>query len=343
MPLYRRNNSPYWWVRIGRKTRESTRTADRADAEEYERALTKRLWRLNELGDRGAVTWKEAAERWLDSSAKPRKRDREILKWLEPRLGREAVGVVDSDALEELRKDGLVDGWSHSTVDRMMNTVSAVLHACLDWNYLDRIPSMPMYDAPGEEPRALTHEEFDRLCYQLPMHLNLAAKFAVFTLLRMRAMLKLEWRRVDLAGKRIWIPGAHQKAGRTHGLSLSGRSVAILRALRWLSPPACPYVFVWNGEPIDNCNTAAFKKAVKRAGLDPFRWHDLRHTGASWAVQNGATLQEVMQLGDWKDYRSVLRYAHLAPSQTARAAELVAHSVAHESVAPEAPRARKTA
>ncbi len=83
-------------------------------------------------------------------------------------------------------------------------------------------------------------------------------------------------------------------------------------------------VFQFEGRPIDNFNTAAFKKAAKRAGLLPLRWHDLRHTGASWAVQNGCTLPELMALGDWKSYRSVLRYAHFAPSHAAGAAELVA-------------------
>jgi integrase len=63
---------------------------------------------------------------------------------------------------------------------------------------------------------------------------------------------------------------------------------------------------------------------VRKAGLEPLRWHDLRHTGASWAIQNGASLQDVMLLGDWLDYRSVLRYAHLAPFQAAQAADLVA-------------------
>jgi integrase len=248
---------------------------------------------------------------------------------------------INADALEELRKDGLADGWSHSTIDRMMGTVSAVLKAAVTWEMLDRAPAVPMYRPRSTEPRALTHEEFDRLCSYLPMHLKLAAKLATFTLLRMRAMLKLEWSRIDLAERRMWIPGAHQKAGRTLGLSLSGRSVAVLRALRWLSPPSSPYVFVWNGKPIDDCNTASFKAAVNKAHLAPLRWHDLRHTGASWAVQNGATLQEIMLLGDWRDYRSVLRYAHLAPSQTARAAELVAHGVAHEAPLTEARNAPK--
>ena len=83
-------------------------------------------------------------------------------------------------------------------------------------------------------------------------------------------------------------------------------------------------VFQYDGAHVDDCNTAAFQKAVKRAQLRPLRWHDLRHTFASWAVQSGVTLHELMQLGDWKSYSMVLRYGHLAPDQLSKAAELVA-------------------
>jgi site-specific recombinase XerD len=60
---------------------------------------------------------------------------------------------------------------------------------------------------------------------------------------------------------------------------------------------------------------------VKAANLQPLRWHDLRHTFASWAVQNGVTLPELMQLGGWKSYSMVQKYAHLAPEHLAAAAE----------------------
>lgn len=325
MPLYRRPGSPFWWVRIGRKTRCSTRTADRAQAQEFERVLTERLWRRHQLGDRSAISWNEVAARWLADSKRPKKRDRELIAWLAPRVGEYPVSAVaDPEALEELRKDGLADGWSHSTVDRMMGTVSAVLNACVGWRYLDNAPKVPMYRVPKDEPRWLTPEEFERLCGELPMHLLLAARFAVTSLLRMRAMLRLTWDRVDMEQGRAWVPRAHQKAGRTFGLPLSTEAVRILRAVKCLSGPSNPYVFTWRGRPIDDCNTLAFQEAVKRANVGPLRWHDLRHTGASWAVQSGVTLQELMLLGDWKDYRSVLRYAHLAPSQAASAAERVA-------------------
>jgi integrase len=324
MPLYRRPGSPFWWVRIGRKTRRSTGTADRERAEEFERVLTERTWRAQKLGDRSAVSWHEAAQRWLNDSGRPKKRDREILAWLKDRVGQYPVSAVaDPDVIEELRKDGLAEGWSQATVDRIMGTVSAVLHRCVRWRYLEYAPKVPMYRPAGHEPRWLSPGEFEKLCSHLPLHLELAARLAVATLLRMRAMTRLTWDRVDLKGRRAWIPRRHMKAARTFSLPLSTEAVRVLKELRKLNPEG-DHVFQWSGKPLDDCNTLAFQRAVKASNLAPLRWHDLRHTGASWAVQSGVTLPELMQLGDWRSYSMVLRYSHLAPSSVAGAADRVA-------------------
>lgn len=326
MPLYRRSGSPFWWVRIGRKTRRSTGTADKRAAKEFEDVLSQRLWRREKLGDRSAVPWNEATQRWLKDSAKERKRDREILAWLEPKIGQHPVSAIaDPDVLEQLREDGLAEGWARSTVDRAMRTIRSVLRKCVKWRYLEAPPSVPMYgeeDETGEEPRWLTHGEFDKLKAQLPPHLKIAAEFAVLTMLRMRSQSRLTWDRIDLLGQKAWVPRGQMKAGRTFSFPLSSKAMKVLKEAKRLSPKG-DHVFQYDDRPIDNFNTAAFKKAVKRAGLPPMRWHDLRHTGASWAVQNGVTLPELMVLGDWRSYKMVLKYAHFAPSHAAKAAELV--------------------
>lgn len=333
--LYKRGE--IWWVRIGRKTRQSTGTTDKGEAEEFAERLRERVWRLGKLGERGSTTWKDATVRWLKDSARPRDRDRAILKTLAPRLDAEPVSAVaDPAALEELRQfaaaggfsppkeDGTPgEGWSHATIDRMMGTVGAVLRKCVAWRLLDHAPSMPKYRAATPEATWLSREQFARLVRELPPHLALAARFAVLTMLRMRAMGQLTWDRVDLKAKRAWIPRGHQKAGRTFGFPLSTEAVEVLEKLRALNPEG-DRVFQYEGRPIDNFNTAAFKKAVTRAKVGPLHWHCLRHTGASWAVQAGVTMQELMQLGDWKSYSMVLRYSHLAPDHLAQAAELVA-------------------
>ncbi len=57
------------------------------------------------------------------------------------------------------------------------------------------------------------------------------------------------------------------------------------------------FVFTYESKPVKQCNTAAWRKALKRAEIDNFHWHDLRHTWASWHVQNGTSSQELQQLG----------------------------------------------
>jgi integrase len=340
VPLSKRDDSPYWQLRIGRSYRKSTGTEDYSEAQRIEAIVTERLRRLR-FGDRGATSWAEAAQRWLDLDAKAKRRDRELLDWLNPIIGIEPISAVDADALEALRKKGREVGWSQSTIDRLMGTVSAVLNAAANWRLIDSAPAVPMYRPAKGEPRWLSPPEFERLCRELAMHQVLAARFAVHSLLRMRAQAKLRWDRIDFAQRRAWIPASEQKAGRTFGFPLTDELIRILRAMRWLSPPASPYVFTWLGKPIDDFNTRSFQEAVKRAGVAPLRWHDLRHTGASWAVQSGVTLPELMVLGDWTDYRSVLRYAHLAPAHAAVAAEKVARwAHAGRAAKPEA-RARK--
>jgi hypothetical protein len=81
-------------------------------------------------------------------------------------------------------------------------------------------------------------------------------------------------------------------------------------------------VFPYLGKPMDNPAQDAYKAAIKAAGLPPeFTWHSLRHTWASWHVQNGTPLAVLMELGGWASYAMVLRYAHLAPSHLAAYAE----------------------
>lgn len=327
MPLYRRPGSPYWWVSIGRKTRRSTGTADRDKAEEFETVLAERLWRINKLGDRSAHSWNEAAERWLADSRRVRTRDQWFLTWLKEDIGEYPVSdVADPDVLEELRKDGLAEGWSHSTVDRMMRTIRAVLKSCVRWRYLESAPPVPMYGEAASEPRYLTPVQFEKLCTELPTHLELAARFAVLTLLRMRSQSGLTWDRVDLKGARAWVPREQMKAGGTFGFPLSPPAIRVLKQCRALNPKGT-HVFQWDGRPIDNFHTKAFKKAAVAAGVPWLRWHDLRHTGASWAVQRGVTLPELMALGGWKSYAMVLRYAHLAPTNASDAAKKVASNM----------------
>ena len=70
-------------------------------------------------------------------------------------------------------------------------------------------------------------------------------------------------------------------------------------------------VFTYAGKPIANANTKEWKKTLLRAGITDFRWHDLRHTWATWQRKAGASTHELQSLGGWKTGAMVERYAHL--------------------------------
>jgi integrase len=324
MSLYRRTNSPYWWIRFqldGREVRASTGTEDRGQAEELERHARDSVWRQVKLGEKPPYLWAEARKRWLDETRKrTRAKDEEILSWFDKHLKRQTVQDITRPVVEHLRALKAEES-SESTADRYMALLRAVLRKCVnDWQVLASAPKISMYRPRSPEARWLTQPEFEKLCESLPDHLALAARFAVTTGLRMRSMTALTWDRVDMQNRRAWIPGAQMKAGIPHGIFLSRKAIRLLRKLKKLNP-AGDRVFQWNGKPIDDCNTRAFQDAVKAAGLQPLRWHDLRHTFASWAVQNGVQLPDLMQLGGWKSYSMVQKYAHLAPEHLAAAAE----------------------
>jgi len=65
----------------------------------------------------------------------------------------------------------------------------------------------------------------------------------------------------------------------------------------------------------------ALPAAVRAAGIEDFRLHDLRHTFASRLVMAGVDLMTVMQLGGWKSLAMVQRYGHLSPSHRREAIE----------------------
>jgi hypothetical protein len=69
--------------------------------------------------------------------------------------------------------------------------------------------------------------------------------------------------------------------------------------------------------PTGKVSNHAWRKACTRAGVSWLRFHDLRHTWASWHVQAGTPLPVLQELGGWASLAMVQRYAHLGRSHVA--------------------------
>ena len=82
------------------------------------------------------------------------------------------------------------------------------------------------------------------------------------------------------------------------------------------------YVFTYKGEGMVSVGPA-FKRALKAAGIEDFRFHDLRHTFASHAAMAGIDIRTLQQLLGHKSLQMTMRYAHLAPDHAMRAVQRV--------------------
>ena len=103
-----------------------------------------------------------------------------------------------------------------------------------------------------------------------------------------------------------WIHADQAKGRATIGRPLAPAALAVLQKQVGKHDE---WVFPYRGGPIVQPANTAWLDALEKANLKNFRWHDLRHTWASWHVQNGTPLPVLMELGAWKDLKMVLRYA----------------------------------
>ena len=80
------------------------------------------------------------------------------------------------------------------------------------------------------------------------------------------------------------------------------------------------------GNALNQISRKAFQNGCARAGIEKFRFHDLRHTWASWHAQNSTPLMALKELGGWEDVTMVQKYAHMGASHLADYAKNVLFS-----------------
>ena len=97
-------------------------------------------------------------------------------------------------------------------------------------------------------------------------------------------------------------------------MPLNETALQVLRVQKGQHPV---YVFTFRGQKVLQVSGAAWYRALERAGIEDFRWHDLRHTWASWHVQNGTPLHALQELGGWESSEMVRRYAHFSAEHLA--------------------------
>ena len=159
--------------------------------------------------------------------------------------------------------------------------------------------------------RFLTHGEYENLLAHAADHVRPAITLAVETGLRKEELFGLTTSAIDLSRREIRLD--HTKSGVPRRVPLSDVAVTTIKAL--LTQPGRKKTTYLLAKPEDGTRYADMKKgfaaACRRAKITGLRWHDLRHTFASWFVQAGGDLYHLSRILGHATVQMTARYSHL--------------------------------
>lgn len=316
----------------------------RRHAEDAEHDSRKPGWKGPEAGRK---TWGEWCEEWWPTRGVEEStlrsdagyRDHHLL----PQWGDVPIADINRQDIRawaaKMRKDGAVrkkkdkDGnpvltpLSAASVQVAVHILSASLSAAVDANIITANPTYRLKLGGGKPTmdRYLTHDEFDRVCAELPHPYRLHAQLLAYTGMRWGESVALRWDRVDvkrgmLLVHRVW----DEKNGieKDYPKGKRRRPVPIPPWLLAEFPEGARNDFLSRSPDGDRWKASVFRwrwdGACRAAGVGHVRIHDARHTYASWLIQAGVALEEVGRLLGHMSPATTQRYAHLGAIPTMR-------------------------
>jgi integrase len=238
------------------------------------------------------------------------------LAWWDRRYG--TCKVLDFGVLQGREaRVRLMDGRRPATVNRYLSAQRSA------WNWGREAGLIPVgrlwppglaLSEPAERARFLSDDELAALLAAArarSMVLHAAIMVSIACGLRRAELLRLEWRDIDFARERITV--MITKNGQPRAVHLPASAATVLRELKAGPIVSTTHVFlaprgkVLGWQSLDR----QWRAVCHSSGLQNFRWHDLRHTCASFLAQNGASLLEVGAVLGHRSVSATKRYSHL--------------------------------
>ena len=275
----------------------------------------------------------DAIERYITDviPTKPKNTVNQVgqLKWWKENIGDYSLADVTPALIAQYR-DKLArapsqrgESRSNATVNRYLAVISHLFTMAInEWGWVEDNP-LRKVTKPKESRgrvRFLSDEERARLLVECKksesQYLYLAVVLALSTGGRRMEILGLSWNDVDF--NRGIITLHETKNGERRILPLTGRALELMQQHSKVRHVTSKLVFP--GKNPDNAVDlrTPFETVLKRAEIDDFRWHDLRHSCASYLAMNGASLAEIAEILGHKTLQMVKRYAHLSEAHTSK-------------------------
>lgn len=307
MSIFQRPGSPFYYAEARRGRRRicrSTGTTSRREARAFEQRLKRELANTPEAQHAADSLDAAFGRYWLDHASHLRSAVTTqyyiaaILKHMDPALTLSAMSNADVAAFVALRRRMV----SNATVNREMACLRAMHRmAGEEWEYRTRAISWRRHrlTEPRERVRWISQAKARQLLAALPDHIADAAEWSMLTGCRKMETYGLDWQNIDMQQRtaRIWAKG-----GRWDEIDLPDPAWLLLANLRGGR----------TGPVFSARNLRKYwAAACKQCELEDFRWHDMRHTYATWLRQQGTPVEIVQKLLRHRDISTTMRYAHI--------------------------------
>jgi integrase len=231
-----------------------------------------------------------------------------------------------------------------ASVNREMSCLHHIFTKAVEWELIEQSPfdrgKSLILKENNERIRFLNEDEIQSLIGECPEHLRRAVVCGINTGMRRGEILSLRW--CQIRNGFIYLEKKYNpiKTREARQIPVNEDLEELFNLIKSEQNPksdnvidingkplkhkemSSKYVFTYQGEPFKGIKTA-FKKALNGAGIDDFRFHDLRHTFASQVILNGGSLKDVQELLGHKTMTMTLRYAHLTQERKRAAVNLL--------------------
>jgi len=324
----RKDRAGFWisWVNAqGRRRYRKTDATNITQAKQIRSAELLRVEQAKILGftPPGEETFAEVAKRFLQHqkvrlTKKAYERETGIINnHLIPFFNCQIAGVRRQDVQRYVtHRSGETS--AHS-VQKELNALKHLLRLAVEWEIIPLNPAQGVKSprVPAGRVRYLQPTEMRALLEACPDWLRPIVALAFCTGMRRGEIIGLRWLDLDLPNQRILLPQTKNGEGRIVYMNQLAMTVMMSLSLS-VDGNSSPTARLFNDVTPDRI-TATFRKVCGKLKIEDFRFHDLRHTAASWMRMSGADIHTVAQLLGHKDLRMAARYQHLSPGFLAEA------------------------
>ena len=301
MPIRKRGK--IWWVDVstpdGKRIRCSAGTEDKVKAQEYHDKLKHEAWaesRLDRTPDRVFDAIVILALNEADGQSCFENKQVYARYWMGVFAGRVISGISGEEIANNLPTHSTARRvkLSGATRNRYRAFIMRAFSLAVKAGWLKQSPFVQLQREPKVRVRWIEKEQARALVSSLSLDwMKRIVSFALLTGARKGEIFSLTWDNVNLSRRIAVVTAENAKSGKARPLPLNDEAVRILNECSKDSE----YVFSVNGEKLKEISRADFPRALKMAGITDFRFHDLRHTWASWHVQNGTPLMMLKEMG----------------------------------------------